>query len=84
MSRIAKAAIIQMSNKLHGDKSVEEHRKAMLAAASLDDVLSAWEGLGYYSRARNLHKCARVVAHAVNRPDDAAPPRGPEPVGLPP
>src|SRR5882724_9267618 len=29
-----------------------------LAAASLDDVLTAWAGLGYYARARNLHKCA--------------------------
>ncbi|MGH7444376.1 MAG: A/G-specific adenine glycosylase, partial [Longimicrobiales bacterium] len=26
-----------------------------LAAASQDDVLKAWEGLGYYSRARNMH-----------------------------
>jgi A/G-specific adenine glycosylase len=33
-----------------------------LAAATLDDVLAAWAGLGYYSRARNLHKCARMVA----------------------
>jgi A/G-specific adenine glycosylase len=33
-----------------------------LAAVPLDDVLAAWAGLGYYSRARNLHKCARVVA----------------------
>jgi A/G-specific adenine glycosylase len=32
-----------------------------LAAASLDDVLAAWAGLGYYSRARNLHRCARAV-----------------------
>jgi A/G-specific adenine glycosylase len=32
-----------------------------LAAASLDDVLAAWAGLGYYSRARNLHACARAV-----------------------
>lgn len=32
-----------------------------LAAASLDDVLVAWAGLGYYSRARNLHKCAQLV-----------------------
>ena len=30
-----------------------------LAAADLDDVLHAWQGLGYYSRARNLHACAR-------------------------
>ena len=33
-----------------------------LAAAPLDDVLAAWAGLGYYSRARNLHKCAVAVA----------------------
>jgi A/G-specific adenine glycosylase len=33
-----------------------------LAKADLDDVLSAWAGLGYYSRARNLHACAKVVA----------------------
>ncbi|TMJ75750.1 MAG: A/G-specific adenine glycosylase, partial [Alphaproteobacteria bacterium] len=33
-----------------------------LAAAKLDDVLAAWAGLGYYSRARNLHECARIVA----------------------
>jgi len=33
----------------------------MLAAASIDDVLAAWAGLGYYSRARNLHACARTV-----------------------
>ena len=32
-----------------------------LASASLDDVLAAWAGLGYYARARNLHACARVV-----------------------
>jgi A/G-specific adenine glycosylase len=32
-----------------------------LAAAPLDDVLSAWAGLGYYARARNLHRCARAV-----------------------
>ena len=33
-----------------------------LAAADLDDVLTAWAGLGYYARARNLHKCARQVS----------------------
>ena len=32
-----------------------------LARADLDDIMSAWAGLGYYSRARNLHKCAQVV-----------------------
>lgn len=41
-----------------------------LAEASLDDVLHEWQGLGYYARARNLHKCARVVAE---RPDAAFP-----------
>jgi A/G-specific adenine glycosylase len=32
-----------------------------LASAHLDDVLKAWEGLGYYGRARNLHRAAREV-----------------------
>lgn len=32
-----------------------------LAAASLDEVLGLWSGLGYYSRARNLHRCATEV-----------------------
>jgi A/G-specific adenine glycosylase len=35
---------------------------AALAAASLDEVLQEWQGLGYYARARNLHACARAVA----------------------
>lgn len=34
---------------------------ATLAAASLDDVLALWSGLGYYARARNLHAAARTV-----------------------
>ena len=34
---------------------------AALAAAPLDDVLALWSGLGYYSRARNLHRCAQSV-----------------------
>jgi A/G-specific adenine glycosylase len=33
-----------------------------LAAAPTDQVMSAWAGLGYYSRARNLHACAKQVA----------------------
>lgn len=33
-----------------------------LANAEEEDVLKMWEGLGYYSRARNLHKAARIVA----------------------
>lgn len=34
---------------------------AALAAAPQDEVMAAWAGLGYYSRARNLHKCAQTV-----------------------
>jgi A/G-specific adenine glycosylase len=34
---------------------------AALAAAPADEVLSLWSGLGYYNRARNLHRCAQVV-----------------------
>ena len=34
-----------------------------LAGASLQEVLSVWEGLGYYGRARNLHKAAQMVMH---------------------
>ena len=37
-----------------------------LAAAPLDEVLAAWAGLGYYARARNLHRAARVVAGERN------------------
>ncbi|MCB9995702.1 MAG: A/G-specific adenine glycosylase [Rhodospirillales bacterium] len=37
-----------------------------LAAADQQDVMDAWAGLGYYSRARNLHKCAQVIAHEYN------------------
>jgi len=32
-----------------------------LAAASLDEILAAWAGLGYYARARNMHACARAL-----------------------
>src|SRR3989344_302044 len=43
-----------------------------LAEASLDDVLHVWQGLGYYSRARNLHRCAQVVQqqHGGKFPSD--------------
>jgi A/G-specific adenine glycosylase len=41
-----------------------------LAAAGEDDVMAAWAGLGYYSRARNLVKCARAVAARGGFPDD--------------
>lgn len=47
---------------------------AALAAAPLDDVLAAWAGLGYYSRARNLHRCAQAVVneHGGDFPRTAA------------
>jgi len=34
---------------------------AALASAPLDEVMALWAGLGYYSRARNLHRCAQAV-----------------------
>ena len=34
-----------------------------LATAPVDDVMAVWAGLGYYARARNLHRCATVIAH---------------------
>ena len=39
---------------------------AELAAATLDEVLALWAGLGYYSRARNLHACAQAVVALHN------------------
>ncbi len=43
-----------------------------LAAASLDEVLAQWSGLGYYARARNLHTSARLCCelHAGDLPRD--------------
>lgn len=45
-----------------------------LAAAPVDDVMRAWAGLGYYSRARNLHACAQAVVaqHGGRFPDTEA------------
>ena len=42
-----------------------------LGSASLDDVLRMWAGLGYYSRARNLHACAAAIVrdHGAVFPD---------------
>ena len=42
---------------------------AALAAAPEEEVMAAWAGLGYYSRARNLVKCARTVAQRGGFPD---------------
>lgn len=43
-----------------------------LASAPQDDVMALWSGLGYYSRARNLHRCAQVVVetHGGRFPSD--------------
>ena len=43
-----------------------------LAGAELDDVLALWSGLGYYSRARNLHRAAQIciARHACELPND--------------
>ena len=43
-----------------------------LDAASEDEVLKAWEGLGYYSRARNLKKAASEIVGAGRFPETAA------------
>ena len=44
----------------------------VLAESSVDDVLAEWSGMGYYTRARNLHKCAQVVVNEYdgNFPSD--------------
>lgn len=42
---------------------------AALAAAPEEQVMTAWAGLGYYARARNLHACARAVAASGAFPD---------------
>ena len=46
---------------------------ADLAAAHADEVLALWSGLGYYSRARNLHRCAQqvVALHSGRFPQTA-------------
>jgi A/G-specific adenine glycosylase len=42
-----------------------------LAAAGWEDISAAWAGLGYYSRARNLHACAKAVAEQGRFPQAA-------------
>lgn len=45
---------------------------ASLAAASVDEVMALWSGLGYYARARNLHRCAQILlaGHGGTFPHD--------------
>lgn len=47
---------------------------AALAEAPIDDVLALWSGLGYYARARNLHRCAQqlLATHGGEFPRDIA------------
>ncbi|MAK60642.1 MAG: A/G-specific adenine glycosylase [Ponticaulis sp.] len=42
-----------------------------LAAADRDEIMAAWAGLGYYSRARNLHACAQLVSEMGGFPEAA-------------
>jgi len=51
-----------------------------LAQATEDEVLKLWEGLGYYTRARNLHKAARLIVH---KQDGVFPRRAAEWIQLP-
>ncbi len=51
-----------------------------LAEAPLDDVLKQWQGLGYYARARNLHRAAQVI---VAKHDDVFPTRFEDVLALP-
>lgn len=58
--------MLQQTQVVTGEKRYEAFLErfpgpAELARAPLDDVLKAWEGLGYYARARNLHRAAHMV-----------------------
>ena len=50
------------------------HKIESLAAADVNDVLREWAGLGYYARARNLHRCAQIITldHAGDFPEEEA------------
>ena len=67
-----------MSPRISTDSSARWPDVSALAAASLDDILQLWQGLGYYARARNLHACARAVVerHGGAFPSEAAELRG--------
>ena len=51
-----------------------------LSGASLDEVLKVWEGLGYYARARNLHRAAQII---VSQHGGKLPSSYPEMIALP-
>src|SRR5215471_9351624 len=52
--------------------TVGDYFRRFLERWPIDEVLSAWAGLGYYARARNLHACAQAVTetHAGHFPQD--------------
>ena len=52
-----------------------------LAAASEDEVLREWQGLGYYSRARNLHAAAQQIAANGSLATTRLPPSAPSRLG---
>ena len=60
--------ILQQTRVAQGLPYYEKFRESFpsvhdLASASEDDVFKLWEGLGYYSRARNLHAAAKYISH---------------------
>ena len=63
--------ILQQTRVMQGipyyEKFVERFPKIFdLAIADEQEILWLWQGLGYYSRARNLHKCARLIVSEYN------------------
>ncbi|MCL4115724.1 UNVERIFIED_CONTAM: hypothetical protein GTU68_056554 [Idotea baltica] len=63
--------ILQQTRVAQGTKYYENilakfPKVEMLAKAEEDEVLSAWKGLGYYSRARNLHAAAKTIVNEYN------------------
>lgn len=58
--------ILQQTRVAQGTPYIQRFLKSLptlnhLARADLDQVLKLWEGLGYYSRARNLHRAAKII-----------------------
>ncbi|MFN0275196.1 MAG: A/G-specific adenine glycosylase [Chitinophagales bacterium] len=63
--------ILQQTRVEHGIKYFEQFKKKFptvkkLATAEEDTILKMWEGLGYYSRARNLHSAAKTIVKEYN------------------
>ncbi len=63
--------ILQQTTVAQGTAYFEKFRERYpsvsdLANAPADDVMKMWEGLGYYSRARNLHETAKHITQALN------------------